>query len=98
MDIVGLLVNAVAGVIGGTATGKAMKNSSGIGMTGSTIAGLLGGLGGGALTDHLSMFANAAQAGGFDVTALVGQVVGGGVGGAILTAIVGMLLKKKTAA
>ena len=89
MDIVGLLVNAVAGAVGGGATGKAMKEK-GLGTMGNTIVGLIGGIGGGALMQQLGFLANTAQSAGFDVGALAGQLVGGGVAGAILTAIVGM--------
>lgn len=89
MDIVGLLVNAVAGAVGGGATGAALKEK-GLGAMGNTVVGLIGGIGGGALLQQIGFLANTAQAAGFDVGALAGQVVGGGVAGAILTAIVGM--------
>lgn len=89
MDIVGLLVNAVAGAVGGGATGKAMKEK-GLGTMGNTIVGLIGGIGGGALLQQLGFLANTAQSAGFDVGALVGQIVGGGVAGAVLTAIIGL--------
>jgi hypothetical protein len=89
MDIVGLAVNAIAGAIGGGATGKAMKEKS-LGTAGDAIVGLIGGIGGGALMQQLGFLVNTAQSAGIDVGALAGQVVGGGVAGAILTAIVGM--------
>lgn len=89
MDIVGLLVNAVAGAVGGGATGAALKEK-GLGTMGNTIVGLIGGIGGGALMQQLGFLANTAQAAGFDVGALAGQAVGGGVAGAILTAIIGL--------
>lgn len=61
----------------------------GLGAMGNTIVGLIGGLGGGALMQQIGFLANTAQAAGFDVGALAGQIVGG-VAGAILTAIIGM--------
>ena len=89
MDIVGLLVNAVSGAVGGGAAGAAMKEK-GLGAMDNTIVGLIGGIGGGVLMQQIGFLANTAQAAGFDVGALAGQVVGGGVAGAILTAIIGM--------
>ena len=89
MDIVGLLVNAVAGAVGGGATGAALKEK-GLGTMGNTLVGLIGGIGGGALMQQIGFLANTAQAAGFDVGALAGQAVGGGVAGAVLTAIIGL--------
>ena len=89
MDIVGLLVNAVAGAVGGGATGAALKEK-GLGTMGNTLVGLIGGIGGGALMQQIGFLANTAQSAGFDVGALAGQVVGGGVAGAVLTAIIGL--------
>jgi len=88
-----LIIQVVAGLIGGNAAGAALKDKS-LGTTGNTIAGGVGGviLGqilqavmGGAAPD-----AGAAMAG-MDIGKIVTDVVGGGAGGAILTAIVGML-------
>lgn len=89
MDVVSLLINAVSGAVGGGAAGAAMKDK-GLGMAGNTIVGLLGGIGGGALLQNLGMLATTAESAGFDVGALAGQVVGGGVAGAILTAVIGL--------
>lgn len=95
--IVSYIVQAVAGLIGGNAAGAAAKNVS-LGPVGNSITGALGGLGGGqilaALAPSLSGAADAAAgSGGFDIGALVAQVAGGGVGGAVLTAIVGWVKK-----
>ena len=66
-----------------------MKNVD-LGTLGNTIAGALGGAGGGTLlTALLPMLQGAA--GNVDIGALAGQAVGGGVAGAIVTAIVGLL-------
>jgi uncharacterized membrane protein YeaQ/YmgE (transglycosylase-associated protein family) len=89
--IVNLIIQLVAGALGGNAAGASMKNMD-LGKLGNTIAGAIGGVGGGQLLQLLiPAMAAAAQGGGFDIGALVGQVVGGGVGGAILTAIVGLI-------
>ena len=90
MDIVGLAVNAIAGAVGGGASGAALKEK-GLGLAGNTIVGLIGGVGGGALMQKLGFLATAAEASGFDIGAMAGQAVGGGVAGALLTAIVGFI-------
>lgn len=88
-----LILQVVAGLIGGNAAGAALKERS-LGTTGNSIAGGIGGiiLGqilqavmGGAAPD-----AGAAMAG-MDIGKIVTDIVGGGAGGAILTAIIGML-------
>ena len=82
--IVNLIIQLIAGAIGGNALGSTMKNLS-IGTTGNTVAGAIGGVGGGwILTALLPIL----QGGNVDIGSIVGQLVGGGVGGAILTAIV----------
>ena len=88
--IINLIIQAVAGAIGGNAAGSAMKNAS-LGGAGNTIAGAIGGVGGGQLLTALIPMLQGTAGGGFDIGAIIGQVVGGGVGGAILTAIVGMI-------
>ena len=61
-----------------------------LGTLGNTIAGAIGGIGGGQiLTALVPMLAEAA--GNVDIGSVIGQVVGGGVGGAILTIIVGLI-------
>jgi hypothetical protein len=59
--IVNLIIQLIAGVVGGNAAGAALKDYN-LGNLGNTIAG-----------------------------ALVGQIVGGGAGGAILTIIAGLV-------
>ena len=57
---------------------------------GNTIAGALGGVGGGQiLTALLPMIAGTAD--NVDIGAIVGQAVGGGVAGAIVTFVVGLI-------
>ena len=102
MDIVGLIVQLVLGAIGGVGTGKAVKSVD-LGQMGNIIAGIVGGVGLPALAglipglEMLSSFGGAAAAdtaaaaGGLDIGSLVGQGVGGLVGGGLLTAIVGAI-------
>jgi hypothetical protein len=88
--IIDLIVQIIAGVIGGNAVGAEMKEAS-LGTAGNTIAGALGGLGGGQLLAAvIPPIASAAAGGGFDIGSIIGQLMGGAAGGAILTAIVGL--------
>jgi hypothetical protein len=89
--LVPLIIQLVAGAIGGNGVASAMKNVD-LGKLGNTIVGALGGVGGGQLLDMLmSGGAAAATGGGLDVGAIIGQLVGGGAGGAVLTIVVGLL-------
>jgi hypothetical protein len=88
--IINLIIQLIAGALGGNAIGSSMKNVN-LGSTGNTIAGAIGGLGGGWLTALLPMFQQAAATGNIDIGSIIGQIVGGGVGGAVLTAIVGAI-------
>ena len=87
--LINLIIQLIAGAVGGNAAGATMKNID-LGTLGNTIAGAVGGAGGGTLlTALLPMLQSAA--GNVDIGTVVGQAVGGGVTGAILTAIVGII-------
>jgi len=89
--IINLIIQLVAGVVGGNAAGAALKDYN-LGGIGNTIAGALGGVGGGQLLQAaIPAIAAAAAGGNLDVGAILGQIVGGGAGGAILTVIVGLV-------
>lgn len=87
--ITNLIVQLIAGAVGGNAAGAALKDYD-LGKLGNTIAGALGGVGGGQiLTALLPMLAG--TAGNADIGAILGQAVGGGVAGAIVTFVVGLI-------
>ena len=98
--IIGLIIEIIAGVIGGNAAGAAVKNYS-LGPAGNSIAGGIGGLVLGQILAALGLGEPAtgtATAGGamppgagLDIGALIGQLIGGGAGGAVLTIIVGLI-------
>jgi len=89
--IVNLIIQLIAGVVGGNAAGAALKDYN-LGNLGNTIAGAIGGVGGGQLLQAIiPAIASAAAGGGLDVGALAGQIVVGGAGGAILTIIAGLV-------
>jgi hypothetical protein len=86
--IVNLIIQLIAGAIGGNAAGAWLKNIS-LGPLGNTISGAVGGGLGGTILQ--SIIPALAGGGGLDIGSLIGQLAGGGVSGAILTAIVGLI-------
>jgi uncharacterized membrane protein YeaQ/YmgE (transglycosylase-associated protein family) len=98
MDIVSLIISLVSGAIGGNIAGKAMPDKD-LGTAGNSIVGLLGGGATDWILKALGVIASAAAANGgvpgvesnFDITSLLVNVGSSGVGGAVLTAIVGLI-------
>src|SRR5499427_11143022 len=89
--VVNLIIQLISGVVGGNAAGAALKDYN-LGNLGNTIAGAIGGVGGGQILQALvPAIASAAAGGDLDLGAIVGQIVGGGAGGAILTIIAGLV-------
>jgi hypothetical protein len=88
----------VAGAIGGNAVGAAAKNYS-LGTAGNSIGGAVGGVILGQILAAMGIGepgiaatkGAAPAAGGLDIGALIGQLVGGGAGGAVLTLIIGVI-------
>ena len=87
--VVDLIIQIIAGVIGGHAAGAVSKDYT-FGAIGNTIMGAIGGVIG-ALVLQAAVPALAGSAGSVDIEALVGQVIGGGVGGFLLTVIAGVM-------
>ena len=90
MNLTALIIQLIAGALGGNAAGATMKNFD-LGALGNTIAGALGGAGGGTLLTALLPMLQGAASGNIDIGALAGQAVGCGVAGAIVTALVGAI-------
>jgi len=91
-----ILINLVAGALGGNAAGKTSPNFD-MGTLGNTIAGAVGGgVLGQIVTLLLPAITAAVQTGDLSISGIVGQLVAGGAGGAILTAIIG-LIKNRSA-
>ena len=87
--IINLIIQLIAGAVGGNAAGAGFKDYN-LGTLGNTIAGAIGGAGGGQiLTALVPMLAG--TAGNVDIGSVIGQVVGGGVFGAILTIVVALI-------
>jgi len=86
-----LAIQAIAGAVGGHAAGGLSKNID-LGPIAKTLSGAVGGgLGGQLLQAVIPALAGTASSGGFDIAAAAGQAVGGGVTGAIVTVVVGMI-------
>lgn len=92
MDILSLIIQLISGAAGGNIAGALLKKYS-LGPVGNSIVGILGGGLGGQLLGLLGAgdAGAATAAGGFDLGALVSSVAGGGVGGGVLMAIVGLI-------
>jgi uncharacterized membrane protein YeaQ/YmgE (transglycosylase-associated protein family) len=82
----------IAGGVGGNIAAAVLKKLD-LGPVGNTIAGIVGGVGGGQLLSMLMSGGAAAASGGggMDMSSILGNVAGGGVGGAIVMAIVGAI-------
>lgn len=86
-----LLIQIISGAVGGNLAGSLMKEGS-LGTLGNSIAGILGGAAGGQLLGLLvPALGAAATGGGTDMTSIIGQIAGGGVGGGVLMAIIGLV-------
>ena len=90
-----LIIQLIAGLVGGNAAGAGLKNLS-LGTAGNSIVGAVGGGLGGVLMGMLGMDGGAdaaAAVSNLDVGAIIQSIAGGGVGGAVLTVIVGAIKK-----
>jgi hypothetical protein len=89
--LINLITSAVGGAAGGNAIGKASPNFD-LGAIGNTIAGAVGGgVLGQLATLLLPAITTAMQSGNLSVGGIVSQLVAGGAGGAILTAVIGLI-------
>jgi uncharacterized membrane protein YeaQ/YmgE (transglycosylase-associated protein family) len=88
MEYVPLLIQLISGALGGNVAGGLLKNLS-LGTLGNSIAGIVGGGIGGQILDQV--FHTAVAGGALDPVAIITQVLGGGVGGGVLLAIVGAI-------
>lgn len=95
-QIVSWIISLLSGAAGGNIAGALMKQLS----LGKVVDSILGLLGGGLGKQLLTMAgvlgaagAGGAEGGGLDLGAILGNVGSGGVGGAILMAVIGMIKK-----
>lgn len=85
-----LIINLIAGALGGNAAGKMLKDLS-LGTMGNSIVGILGGGLGGWILGLLGLSTTGDASMG--VSSFIGDLIGGGVGGGVLLAIVGAIRK-----
>ncbi len=96
MSVMGIVTELIAGGVGGNIAGAILKKYD-LGSIGNTVAGLVGGVGGGQLLSMLTSggaaaaASSAASTGGMDLTSILSNVGGGGVGGAVVMVIVGLI-------
>ena len=88
-DYLPLIIQLASGAVGGNLAGSLMKNSS-MGTLWNSIIGILGGGLGGTI---LGMLGISAGGGSMDLGGIIGSIAGGGVGGGVVLAIVGMIKK-----
>ncbi|MBR0823008.1 hypothetical protein [Bradyrhizobium liaoningense] len=92
-----ILINLVAGALGGAGAGKSSPTFD-LGTAGNIISGLVGGgVLGQVVTLLMPSVVAAAQSGNLTVGGVISQVVAGGAGGAILTALIGAIKNKAAA-
>jgi uncharacterized membrane protein YeaQ/YmgE (transglycosylase-associated protein family) len=87
MDIVSLVIQLLAGAVGGNVAGSILKERS-LGTLGNSIAGILGGGLGGWLLHAVGLLGT--NVGGTTLASALADFLGGGVGGAVLMIIVGL--------
>lgn len=85
---IALIIQLIAGALGGNVAGVLLKNLS-LGTAGNSIAGVLGGGLGGYLLSMLGAPVDPAAS--LDIGAIISSVAGGGVGGGVLMVIIGAI-------
>lgn len=88
MDIVTLVFSLISGAVGGNVAGALMRDYS-LGTAGNSIAGVVGGGVGGWVLGALG--AAAAGGAGLTLASIVSSILSGGIGGAILMLLIGMV-------
>ena len=92
-----ILINLAAGALGGMGAGKASPNFD-LGTIGNVVSGLVGaGVLGQIVTLLMPSVIAAAQSGNLSASGIISNVVAGGAGGAILTAISGAIKNRAAA-
>ncbi|PZF75487.1 hypothetical protein DK847_18405 [Aestuariivirga litoralis] len=95
MDIVSLIVQLIAGAVGGNLAGKANAKFD-MGGAANSIFGAIGGVVLGQIVERVTGGAvtadqAAAATQGMDIAGIISSLVGGGAGGAVLSAVIGAL-------
>lgn len=88
-NLLAIVIQLVSGALGGNAAGALMKKLS-LGTVLNSIVGIIGGGLGGQL---LALLGVGTTTGGVDLASIIGSIAGGGVGGGVLLAIIGLIKK-----
>jgi len=88
--LIDLVIQLLSGAAGGNVLGSLLNKYS-LGKTGNSVAGAIGGVGLGQLLPMLTGLGGTLAASGIDVGSIVSSIAGGGVGGAVLTLLVGLI-------
>jgi len=88
MEYLPLIIQLISGALGGNIAGTLLKNIS-LGTLGNSIAGIVGGGVAGQILEQV--FHTGIAGGAIDPVAIITQILGGGVGGGVLMAIVGAI-------
>jgi uncharacterized membrane protein YeaQ/YmgE (transglycosylase-associated protein family) len=89
MNWMPILIQLISGGVGGNIAGALLKRFN-LGPIGNTVAGILGGVGGGQLL-MLTGAVTPAASGGLDMSSILSSVGGGGIPGAVIMVIVGLV-------
>ena len=88
-NLAAIIIQLISGALGGYGAGSLMKKLS-LGKVWDAIIGIIGGGLGGQLLGALGIGTGAE---GLDLAGIIGSVLGGGVGGGVLLAIIGVIKK-----
>jgi uncharacterized membrane protein YeaQ/YmgE (transglycosylase-associated protein family) len=97
MEILSLIISLISGIAGGNIAGATLPADKSLGTVGNSVAGLFGGgignflLQAAGLLAHPSVTNAVAPGAGFDISQLLANVGGSGVGGAVLMMLVGII-------
>lgn len=83
VGLISFLLSLLSGAVGGNVAGNAMKKYD-LGMTGNTVAGLFGGAIGGPIVNMMMMHPES-------MFGVISNMLGSGVGGAIMMIVVGLI-------
>jgi hypothetical protein len=93
MNLAALIIQLIAGALGGNAVGNVAKDVN-LGPVGNSIAGALGGGIGGQVLSSILGIGGAAAASGLDIGSIVSAFLTGGVSGGLTALVVGFLKAK----
>src|SRR5262245_13098915 len=93
MNLTALIIQLIAGALGGTAVGNVAKDVN-LGPLGNSIAGVLGGGIGGQILNSILGIGGATAASGLDIGSIVSAFLTGGVSGGLTALVVGFLKAK----